>query len=74
MHWAGVPSEEELNEALLGLTPNEVEAVFKLYGWEMQYRIVTPWPGPHCDDGSYMPTRVSCYIDRDQQVMKVFYG
>lgn len=68
------PSEEELAELLLGLKPDEVEAVVKLYGFEFEHRIVTPWPGPHADDGSYVPTRVSCYIDREMNVMRVLYG
>lgn len=73
MNW-DLPSEEELNEMLLGLKPEEVEAVVKLYGLELEHRVVTPWPGPHSDDGSYDARRVTCYIDREMNVMRVVYG
>lgn len=71
-----VPTEAELNSSLAGVPVDAARATITLYGWdeELEVRVVTPWPGPHADDNSYSPWRITLWIDRELNVMRAYYG
>jgi hypothetical protein len=70
-----VPDEIELNSALVGLPVNTARATISLYGGDqtLDVRVVTPWPGPYADDGSYKIRRITLWIDRALHVMRAYY-